>query len=330
MTPIAPHLTAFLKERLPIQRAASQHTCDSYAYAFRLLLEYASRRIKLPPSSLHLEQLDAALIMDFLEYLEAKRGNSPTTRNVRLAAIKSFMRFLEYREPALLEHTRRVLAIPVKKGDTKLVKHLEVQEIQAILNAPDLRRRSGVRDRAMMHLCFNAGLRVSELVALPLSAVSLRSTPSVRVMGKGRRERILPLWKATVRDVRAWLAVRGNLPGTDSLFVNARGLPLTRAGFEYVLRKHTSVATVRFPTLASKRISPHVLRHTCAVLILRATGDLRKVSLWLGHSDLQTTEMYLRVDPEEKLKAMEAVVPPRLRPGRFRPTDALIASLQAR
>lgn len=156
MTPIAPHITAFLRERLPLQRGASAHTCASYAYSFQLLFEFASRRFGVAPSELSLEQLDAPLVMDFLASLEAERGNSATTRNARVAAIKSFMHFVEYRVPALLEQIRRVLAIPAKKTDQPLIQHLSLAEMQALLNVPDIQRRSGIRDRAMLHVCFAA------------------------------------------------------------------------------------------------------------------------------------------------------------------------------
>ncbi len=326
MTAIAPHITAFLRERLPVQRGASEHTCQSYAYAFQLLFHYASERFKVSPSELELEQLDAPLIMDFLEQLETKRGNTASTRNARLAAIKSFMRFCEYREPSILEQSRRILAIPFKRTDARLIDHLSIAEMQAILNAPDLQVRDGLRDRAMLHLCFSAGLRVSELVGLPLVALDLQPSPSIRVQGKGRRERCLPLWKETAADLRAWLAVRGDALAPE-LFLNARGQAMTRSGFEYILRKHVRTATERCPSLKHKRVAPHVLRHTCALMILQATGDLRRVSLWLGHADMQTTEVYLRADPTEKLEAIEAILPPALKRGQFRAPDKLIALL---
>jgi integrase/recombinase XerD len=329
MTAIAPHITAFLRERLPRQRGASQHTCQSYAYAFQLLFLYASERFNVNPSALELEQLDAPLIMDFLEQLETKRGNTASTRNARLAAIKSFMRFCEYREPAILEQSRRILAIPFKRTDIALIEHLSTTELEAILNAPDLRGRAGVRDRAMLHLCYSAGLRVSELVGLPLAAVDLQSSPSILVQGKGRRERCLPLWKQTATDLRAWLAVRGEALAPE-LFLSARGQPMTRSGFEYVLRKHVRTACEHCPSLNGKRVSPHVLRHSCAMMILQATGDLRKVSLWLGHADMQTTEVYLRADPTDKLEAVEAIIPPALKRGRFTVPDKLIESLHRR
>jgi integrase/recombinase XerD len=328
MTPIAPHITAYLKERLPLERAASDNTCASYAYAFKLLFTYASKRLKVPPSALCLEQLDAPLVVGFLHHLETERGNGPASRNVRLAAIKSFMRFLEYRVPTALEQIRRILAIPAKKADARLVRHLTVEEITAILNTPEPTTRDGIRDRAMLYLCFAGGLRVSELVGLRIDQLTLHGQASLLVHGKGRKERCLPLWKETTVALRAWLAVRGTAL-VPELFLNARGQPMTRSGFEYILDKHVEAAKERCPSLAKKRISPHVLRHTCALTVLQATNDLRKVSLWLGHASMQTTEIYTRADPTVKLEALESIIAPKLRSGRFKATDELIASLQA-
>ena len=329
MTPIAPHITAFFQHRLPVERRASSHTSDSYAYAFKLLLAYTSERLKVPPSQLHLEQIDAPLVVSFLNHLETARSNGPSSRNVRLAAIKSFMHFLEFREPSALEQIRRILAIPPKKADTRLVTHLTVEEMQAILNAPDPTDRDGLRDRAMLHLCFAGGLRVSELVGVRLADVTLQPQASIVVQGKGRRARCLPLWKITAAALRAWLAVRGTGLAPE-LFLNARGHPLTRSGFEYILDKYVQTAVKACPSLSTKRVSPHVLRHTCALTVLQATKDLRKVSLWLGHAHMQTTEMYTRADPSVTLEALEAMIAPKLRSGRFKATDKLIASLTSR
>lgn len=328
MNPIASHITAFLCDRLPLQRGASPHTCKAYADTFRILLTYASSRYEASPSSLYLEQLDAPLVADFLDSLERDRANSSTTRNSRLAAIKSFMRFLEHRVPSMLEQIRRILAIPSKRGDSKLTNYLTVPEIQAILNAPDMTTHSGVRDRAMIQLCYAAGLRVSELVTLPLSALVLHPTPSVKILGKGRSERCLPLWKQTAGDLRAWLGVRGEVRGVAEIFLNKRGTPITRYGFEYILNKHVRKAQSDCPSLIEKSVSPHVLRHTCAMIILQSTGDIRKVSLWLGHSDIQTTQRYLHADPITKMETLNATMPPVLRPGSFQPPDKLIASLK--
>jgi integrase/recombinase XerD len=326
MTPIAPHIEAYLHETLAGHRGASQHTCDSYAYSFQLLFEFAAARHKVTPSSLMLEQIDAKLVSAFLEYLEDTRKNAPETRNVRLAAIKSFFHFLEYRQPAALEQIRRVLAIPFKKTNSRLVPYLLREEFQALLDAPDPAIRDGVRDRAMLHLAVCAGLRVSELTGLRIDNVDLQAM-SVRVLGKGRRQRVLPLWKTTAAALRAWLAVRGTV-ATPEVFVSARGEPLTRWGFAYLLKQHCATAAHKCPGLLKKRVSPHVLRHTCAMIVLQATQDIRKVSLWLGHANLATTEVYTRGDPTEKLEAIEAIVPPHMRKGFFRPPDKLIAMLR--
>lgn len=329
MTALAPHVTVFLRERLPIERGASVHTCDTYAYGLKLLFEFASSRLGTTPSQLKLEDLNAELIVAFLEHVEVRRGNAASTRNVRLATIRSFMKFIEHRVPSALDQVHRVLAIPLKHTDTRLVVHLTREEMQAILDAPDPRTRDGIRDRAMLHVAFAAGLRVSELVGLRLDGVVFDPRLSVRVLGKGRRERILPLWKETATALRAWLAVRGSSPALQ-VFLNAQGLPLTRSGFEYILDRHARSASVKCLSLRAKRISPHVLRHTCAMLTLQATGDLRKVALWLGHASMQTTEMYVRADPSAKLDALAATTPPMLRKGRFSPPDDLLASLTPR
>src|SRR5262252_9318789 len=260
MTALAPHVSAFFRERLTLERRASANTCDSYAYAFKLLLEYASKRLKVVPSRLELEQIDAPLIVGFLNDLEKTRSNRASSRNVRLAAIKSFMHFIQYRVPSALEQVQRVLAIPTKKTDTRLVRHLTALEIQTLLDAPRPVDWAGIRDRAMLHLTFAAGLRVSELVSLRLEDLTLHPQASILVHGKGRKERCLPLWKQTAAALRAWLAVREAGPASE-LFFNARREPMTRAGFEYILEKHVRRAIQSCPSLATKRISPHVLRH---------------------------------------------------------------------
>ncbi len=328
MTPIAPHITAFLQDHLVGQRDASQHTCDTYACSFVLLFDFASNTHKVPPSELCLEQIDAALVSSFLEHLESVRGNAPSTRNTRLAAIKSFFHFLEYRLPAVLNQIRGVLAIPFKKTTTKLVPYLTNDEAQAILDAPDPTTRDGIRDRAMLHLAVSTGLRVSELVALRMDDLTLQTHPSIRMHGKGRKERLLPLQKNTTTALRAWLAVRGDNIQVPEIFLNARGQQLTRWGFDHILKKHATSAASNCPSLHAKQISPHVLRHTCAMIVLNATHDIRKVALWLGHANTHTSEIYTRADPSEMLDAINATTPLSLRKGRFRPPDRLIALLR--
>jgi site-specific recombinase XerD len=326
MTALAPHLASFLREHLPKERRASQHTCEAYAQCFQLLLCFAANRLKIKPANIEIKRLDAPLILAFLAHLEKKRGNSARTRNARLAAINSFFRYLEYRVPSCLDQSRRIHAIPLKKTDQSLVSYLTRNELQALLDAPDARIVSGIRDRAMLHLTFAAGMRVSELVGLRLDQIDRQSMSSVHIIGKGRRERVLPLWKETAAAIRAWLKVRP-ASGAPELFLNARGQAMTRAGFEYILEKHIATAARNTPSIANKRVSPHVLRHTCAMHTLEATRDVRKVSLWLGHARLESTEIYLRADPAEKLEALAAMAPPMLKPGRFRAPDKLLAML---
>jgi integrase/recombinase XerD len=271
MNLIAPHIEAFLREYLGHHRGASQHTCDSYAYSFQLLFEFAAKKFKVAPSALTLGRLNAELISAFLENLEDVRRNSPETRNIRLAAIRSFFRFLEHRQPAALEQIRRVLAIPFKKTNTRLVPYLGQKEVQALLDAPDPATREGIRDRAMLHLAVCGGLRVSELTGLRTEDLEL-SSMSILVHGKGRRERALPLWKTTATALRAWLAVRGKV-ATPELFVNARGGPMSRWGFAYVLQHHAETASHKCPSLLNKQLSPHVLRHYLPFLTMSSDMD---------------------------------------------------------
>ena len=327
MTTIAPHMSAWLRQRLPVDLGASPHTCDAYATTFQLFFNFASNRLGVAPSELTFEQLDADLVLAFLTHVQEARGCGGRTRNARLAAIKAFMRFMEHRQPAALEQIRGVLAIPAQRTEKKPIQHLDPAEVQALLDAPDPTTRSGTRDRALLHVAVTGGLRVSELVGLRLDEVTFRDRyVDLYVRGKGRRERVITLWNVVANSVRAWLALRGEAE-VPELFVNDRGGALSRSGVEYILRKHVVTATTSCPSLSRKRVSPHVLRHTCAMTTLRATRDIRKVALWLGHASTQTTEIYLSQDPVDKLETLEAVIPPTLRPGTFAPPDKLLALL---
>ena len=277
MTPIAPLIETFLNDTLARQRGVSRHTRDSYALSFQLLFMFAAKRRKVPPSALTLEHLDAGLVSAFLEDLEDQRKNAPVTRNVRLAAIKSFFRFLEYRQPAALEHIRRVLAIPFKKTDQRLVPYLLRAELQALLDAPDPATRDGIRDRAMLHLAVCAGLRVSELTGLKLEDVDL-SSMSIRVLGKGRRERTLPLWKTTAAALRAWLAVRGRVAAPE-VFVNARGEPLSRWGFAYLLKQYAATAARLHPAATERRLALTDLCDVDRAALSHRVEDLRSAEV---------------------------------------------------
>lgn len=329
MNPIAPHITAFLRVRLPVERRASPHTCDAYAYAFQLLFEFLSRKLAMPPSKLAIEHVDNPLLCEFLDYLQKERNNSSRTRNARLAAIKSFMRYIEPRIPSALDQVRRVLEIPEQLTDARVICHLAPEEAQKLLDAPAPTTRLGIRDRAMLLLGLRGGLRVSELVGLRVDDLSFEGRYlDITVRGKRRKQRALKLWKIVGDAARAWLAVRGKASAPE-LFLNARGEPMTRSGVQSILDRHVATASKGCPSLATKRVTPHVLRHTCAVTTLRATRDLRKVALWLGHASTQTTEIYTEMDPSEKVEMLGEMAPPNLRPGKFSPPDRLIASLRA-
>ena len=326
MTPLATHLGAFLREYLPRDRRASPRTVESYAYAFQVLACFAADRLGVRPCNLVVEHLTAPLVLAFLDALQRERGNSVRTRNARLAAIKSFFRYLEYRVPACLDIARQIHAIPPKRGDLPLIDYLDRDEVQSLLDAPDIGTRAGVRDRAMLHLTYAAGLRVSEATGLLCTDLDA-ALDTVLVRGKGRRERRLPLWKQTRAVLRDWLAVRPAGP-SEHLFLNSRGFAMSRHGFAHRLVQHAETARRRTPSMVGKRVSPHVLRHSCAVHTLEATGDIRKVSLWLGHASIQSTEAYLRVDPFEKLEILAARLPPSIVKGSFNDaTDRLLAVL---
>ena len=327
MTALAPRLTAFLRNHLPNERGASPHTVAAYAYSFSLLVRFLAEQLGRRPSDLHVEDLAPPLILAFLDHVESKRGNGAKTRNVRLSAIRAFFRYTEYHAPACLDQALRIRAIPRKRTDEALIDHLTREEIQALLNAPDSHAWSGIRDRAMMHLTYAAGLRVAVLLSLRVDDFPDRSLTTVRVIGKGRRERVLPLWCETQKVLRAWLAVHP-LAKAPEMFLNKYGGRMSRDGFAHRLIQHVKHAARKQPSLERKRVTPHVLRHSCAMHTLEATGDIRKVALWLGHASTQSTEAYLRVDPAEKLSVLGSNIPPTLKQGRFKPpSDALLAML---
>ena len=323
---LAGHLSAFLTEHLVKDRGCSQHTIESYAYSFELLVVFLSDKLGVRPSRLKVENMTPRNILAHLTELEEKRGNSARTRNARLAAYKSFFRYLEPRDPRLLHLAQQIHAIPSKRYTRGGVNYLTHDEIDALLQSPDLKTWSGIRDRAMIFLTYVTGIRVSEAVNLKGQDLA-RDLSSVYIVGKGRKERRLPLWKETSRVVREWLAIRG---GDESgpLFVNARGMALTRHGFAQRLAIHAENAKRRTPSMQRKKVSPHVLRHTCAMHTLQATGDIRKVSLFLGHENVQTTETYMHDDPAMKMELLGSRMPAMLKKGRFRgKADRVLAML---
>ena len=327
MADLAAPLATFLRDYLPRDRGTSRHTVESYALCFKLLVIFAADKHGIRPCTLDIGHLDIATLLEFLEHLERGRGNGVRTRNARLAAIKAFFRFLEFRRPGYLDLAAQVRQIPAKKGDVPLIGSLDRAETRALLDAPDPGTVAGTRDRAMLCLTYNAGLRVSELVGLALDDLRMPALDEVHIIGKGRRERILPLWKETRSALREWLAVRPE-SADRHLFLNAMGTGMTRRGFAKRLVLHAQTAARSAPSIAEKTVSPHLLRHTCAIHTLEATGDVRKVSLWLGHASLQTTEMYLQADPTDKLDTLDKWRPPSLKKGKFKGVqDELLAML---
>jgi integrase/recombinase XerD len=327
MTPLAPTLEAFFTDRLLCQQRVSPNTIASYRDTFRLLLGFAQQQIGRAPARLELAQLDATMIGAFLEHLETDRGNSPRTRNVRLGAIHGFFNYCALRHPEHAALIARVLAIPAKRSEKRVVTFLTPEEVKALLNSPDRSTWTGRRDHALLLTAVQTGLRVSELIGLTNADVHLGTGPHLRTFGKGRKERVAPLTSQTVAVLKAWRRERAGLPA-DPLFPTRTGRPLTRDAIERRLAKHVSSAEPRCPALHTKRVSMHVLRHTAAMMLLNAGVDTSTIALWLGHEQERTAHIYLHADLAIKQRALDRVTPPDGRPGRYRPPDRLLAFLQ--
>lgn len=326
-TPLAGLLEAFFMERLVGQRQASPHTIASYRDTFRLLLQFAQTRLKKEPSSLLLADVDAPLVSGFLDHLERERGNCARSRNARLAAVHSFFRYVALREPAYSALIQRVLAIPAKRYDRAAIEFLSRAEIEALLAAPNLQTWTGRRDRLLLLVAIQTGLRVSELTSLRCADVVLGTGAHVRCQGKGRKERSTPLRREAVIAIRAWVHERQARP-EDSLFPNIRGAALSRDAVECLLAKHACAAAINCPSLGGKRISPHVLRHTTAMELLESGVDRSVIALWLGHESMETTQIYLHASMTMKQKALSKGGPIATRPARYRPGDRLLAFLK--
>jgi integrase/recombinase XerD len=327
MSALAPTLEAFFTDRLINQRDASPRTIAAYRDTLRLLLRFAQQRAGKQPCQLDIADLDAPLIGAFLDYLERDRGNSPRTRNARLAAIHSLYRFAALEHPEHAQTIARVLDIPHKRHDRPLICYLDLQEIKALLAAPDRTTWLGRRDHALLLTMIQTGLRVSELVSVRVSDVRLATGAHIRVNGKGRKERCVMLTAETVAVLRQWCRERKG-DGGEPLYPTRRGGALTPKAVAWLLDKHTTTAAGRCPSLASKHVTPHVLRHTNAML-LRAQGiDVHTIALWLGHEDTKSTDVYLHADNKLKQQTIERAAPTGTRPGRYRPPDRLIAFLE--
>jgi len=325
-TPVAGLIEKFFTQRLTSQRRASPHTIASYRDTFRLLFQFAQKHLRKEPSTLLLSDLDARLVCDFLDHLEQERHNCARSRNARLAAIHSFFRYVALCEPGHSALIQRVLAIPAKRYDRATIEFLTLAEIEALLAAPDLATATGRRDRNLLLVAIQTGLRVSELVALRCADVVLGSGAHVRCYGKGRKERATPLRREAVVALRAWLRDRRAGP-EDPLFPNDRGHALSRDAVEHLLAKHVAAASAKCPSLRKKRVSPHVLRHTTAMELLQSGVDRSVIALWLGHESVETTQIYLHASMSMKEEALRKAAPVAIREGRYRPADRLLAFL---
>jgi site-specific recombinase XerD len=327
MTLLAPTLQAWFTDRLITQRDSSPQTIASYRDTFRLLLGFASEQTGTQPCQLDIDDLDAPLIGAFLNHLEHERGNSPRTRNNRLAAIHSFCRYAAFNHPEHLQTIGRVMAIPSKRYEQNGVSYLNIDEAQALIAAPDRSTWLGRRDHALMLLAVLTGVRVTELVTLRVADLSLAAGAHIKVTAKGRKRRAVTLTPETVAVLRQWLKERQGQP-EDPLFPTRRGTQLSRDAVELLVAKHAAAGADACPSLADKRVTPHTLRHTNAMLLRAGNVDLATIALWLGHESTKTTRIYEHADPKLKEQAIARLTPLGVKPGRYRPTDALLAFLQ--
>jgi integrase/recombinase XerD len=328
MTSLAPTLQAFFTDRLAKQLRASPYTVEAYRDTFRLLLAFVHQRNGMAPSELDMENLDATIVGAFLEHLEQDRGNSVRTRNARLAAVHSFFRFASFRHPEHAAQIQRILAMPQKRSDRALVTFLTRAEAEALIVAPDRTTWTGRRDHALLMVAVQTGMRVSELTRLTCQDVHLDTGAHIRCHGKGRKERITPLTTQSVGLLRVWIQERKGESG-DPLFPTSRGKPLSTDAIALLVNKYAAAAQRSCPSLRGRHITPHVLRHTCAMQLLQAGVDTSVIALWLGHEQVETTQIYLHADLSLKERALErtaawSVVPP----GRYRPPDTLLAFLE--
>jgi site-specific recombinase XerD len=328
VTMVAPTLQAFFTDRLTRQLQASPRTIASYRDTLRLLLSFAHERTGKQPSKLDWDDLDETLICAFLDHLEHGRANSIRTRNLRLTAIRSLFKYAALRHPEHAAVIARVLSIPPKRYEKRQVTFLTAQEARALIEAPDRSRWEGRRDRSILTLAIQAGLRVSELIALDCGDVVLGTGAHVRCEGKGRKQRTVPLTAPAQTVLSAWLSERAGRPA-DPLFPTRTGRRLSRDAIEQRVATHASTARQRCPSLVSKQLHPHVLRHSCAMSLLQSGVDTTVIALWLGHTDVRSTQPYIHADLTIKEKALALVAPVDVKPGRYKPTDKVLAFLES-
>ena len=317
----------FFYQRLIAQQNASARTVASYRDTFRLLLHFFADRRGRPPTALTLADLDAPAVLVFLDHLERERGNSIPTRNVRLAALRSFLKYASARNPTCLPAVQRVLAIPTKRFQRRLLGYLSREEMAAILAAPPESTWGGQRDRVLWGVMYNTGIRVSEAIGLRRSDVELSPSRTVRIEGKGRKQRVIPLWPSTAARLREWLPRIGQ-ESSSPLFPNVHGGALSRSGVEDRLQKAVEIAGAQCPTLKGRRISPHTLRHTTAMHLLQSGVDITVIALWLGHEGTATTHRYIEANLALKEQALSRIEEMPSPPLRYRADDELLRFLE--
>jgi len=303
---LANYMKRFFSHYLPVQRGLAQNTILAYRDAIKLLLCYVADALKKNVDELTVEDIDESAVLAFLDHLENVRGCSARTRNARLAAIRAFFGFLGREGPSLLLHCQTVRAIPVKRTEHKMGDHLEEKEMQGVLDGVDINSRTGIRDQALLLILYNTGARASEITELNLTDVRLGEAPQVKLLGKGKKHRSCPLWPETAEAIKAYVDQRSpKHPNDEHLFLNANGAPSTRFGLRYIVRKYGVAAENTCPSITTKTVNPHTIRHTTAMHLLRSGNEVTMVSYWLGHADINTTHIYLEIDMEMKRQMLD-------------------------
>jgi integrase/recombinase XerD len=303
---LANFIKRFFSHYLPVQKGLAANTIMAYRDAIKLLLGFAADTLKKSVEELGVEDLDESLVLDFLDHVENKRGCSPRTRNARLAAIRALFGFMAREEPSRALHSQTIRTIPLKRTQHKTVDYLEEKEMQALLNAVNLDSRTGVRDKALLLLLYNTGARVSEIVELKVADLRLDGSAQVKLLGKGQKYRSCPLWPETVEALHDYLKQRTSKdPAAQQIFLNANGLPVTRFGVRYILAQYATAAKSPCPSIAAKAVTPHTIRHTTAMHLLRAGNDVNMISYWLGHANINTTHIYVEIDMEMKRRMIQ-------------------------
>jgi integrase/recombinase XerD len=323
---VGPLLQLFFVDYLHAQRRASPETVSSYRDTWRLLLQYINEKHGIAPVSLTIPELKPSMILSFLDYLEKTRKNSIKSRNVRLAAIRAFFRLVALNEPACVHQASTIMAIPTKRTTKRLVHFLSREEIDALIAAPDLARLTGRRDHALLLTLYNSGARASEIISLRKSQISFGTCSFLRLHGKGRKERTIPLWSTTSAVLQTWLRDSAYLEN-DLVFTSANDQVLTRNGLNYILQRAVKKASQSCSSLTTKTVTPHMLRHTTATHLLQSGVDISVIALWLGHESIETTHIYLESDLDTKEKALNKLAPAGAEVPRFKATDEILSFL---